>query len=151
MFRPEIKVLDCTVRDGGLMNKWQFDDAFVRKVYENLNMSGIDYMEIGYISSEKAFSRKEVGPWKFCAEADIRRVTGRYLEEQRGVEADDQAFRGGNLRGLLQLLELDVPGLDLPGHRYHEGHALRDRIVTDGAEALRDSDLAVLDHDARRL
>ncbi len=22
MFRPEIKVLDCTVRDGGLMNNW---------------------------------------------------------------------------------------------------------------------------------
>ena len=22
MFRPEIKVVDCTVRDGGLMNKW---------------------------------------------------------------------------------------------------------------------------------
>jgi len=75
MFRPEIKVLDCTVRDGGLMNKWQFDDNFVRKVYQNLNKSGIDYMEIGYISSEKAFSRDEMGPWKFCSEADIERVT----------------------------------------------------------------------------
>ena len=79
MFRPEIKVVDCTVRDGGLMNKWQFDDAFVRKVYENLNKAGIDYMEIGYISSEKAFSRDDVGPWKFCAEEDIQRVT-------RGIE-----------------------------------------------------------------
>lgn len=28
MYRPEIKVLDCTIRDGGLMNKWQFDDAY---------------------------------------------------------------------------------------------------------------------------
>ncbi len=74
MFRPEIKVVDCTVRDGGLMNKWQFDDEFVRHVYRSLNEARIDYMEIGYLSSEKAFSRKEVGPWKFCAEDDIQRV-----------------------------------------------------------------------------
>jgi len=76
MFRPEIKVIDCSVRDGGLMNKWQFDDNFVRKTYTALTEAGVDYMEIGYLSSESAFSRDEVGPWKFCAEADIRRIIG---------------------------------------------------------------------------
>jgi len=34
------------------------------------------HMEIGYLSSERAFSRAEVGPWKFCAEDDVQRVTG---------------------------------------------------------------------------
>ena len=76
MYRPGIKVIDCTVRDGGLMNKWQFDEAFVREVYDSLTEAGIDYMEIGYISSEKSFCRKEMGPWKFCAESDIRRIIG---------------------------------------------------------------------------
>ena len=76
MFRPEIKVIDCTVRDGGLMNKWQFDDDFVREVYHALTDAGVDYMEIGYLSSEKCFSRDEVGPWKFCAEADLQRIIG---------------------------------------------------------------------------
>ncbi len=76
MYRPEIKVIDCSVRDGGLMNKWQFDDAFVTKVYNALTEAGVDYMEIGYLSSESAFSRDEVGPWKFCAEADIKRIIG---------------------------------------------------------------------------
>jgi 4-hydroxy 2-oxovalerate aldolase len=57
MYRPEIKVIDCTVRDGGLMNKWQFDNKFVKNVYHSLSEAGIDYMEIGYISSESAFSR----------------------------------------------------------------------------------------------
>jgi 4-hydroxy 2-oxovalerate aldolase len=76
MFRPEIKVIDCTVRDGGLMNKWQFDDEFVRKTYEAICAARVDYMEIGYLSSESAFSRNEVGPWKFCAEDDIRRIIG---------------------------------------------------------------------------
>ncbi len=76
MYKKEIKVLDCTVRDGGLMNNWQFDDAFVRGVYEACVEAGVDYMEIGYISSEKAFSRDVVGPWKFCAQEDIRRIVG---------------------------------------------------------------------------
>lgn len=76
MFRPEIKVIDCTVRDGGLMNKWQFGDDFVRGVYEAISASGVDYMEIGYLSSAGAFSRTECGPWKFCFEEDLKRITG---------------------------------------------------------------------------
>ncbi len=76
MYRPEIKVIDCTVRDGGLMNKWQFSFDFVRQVYQSLSQAGVDYMEIGYLSSESAFDRKVVGPWRFCAEADLKKVIG---------------------------------------------------------------------------
>ncbi|MBN1951227.1 MAG: aldolase catalytic domain-containing protein [Bacteroidales bacterium] len=76
MYREEIKVLDCTIRDGGLMNKWQFPDEYVKAVYNACVESGVDYMEIGYKSSEKAFSRSEVGAWKFCDDKDIRKVIG---------------------------------------------------------------------------
>ena len=76
MYKSDIKVVDCTVRDGGLMNKWQFDDKFVKGVYDACVEAGVDYMEIGYISSEKAFNRNEVGPWKFCADNDLRRIMG---------------------------------------------------------------------------
>jgi 4-hydroxy 2-oxovalerate aldolase len=76
MYKENIKVMDCTVRDGGLMNKWQFSDEFVRGVYEKCVEAGIDYMEIGYKSSESAFSRDEVGPWKFCDDKDLKRVVG---------------------------------------------------------------------------
>ena len=41
MFRPVIKVIDCTVRDGGLMNKWKFADEFVRHVYQALTEAAI--------------------------------------------------------------------------------------------------------------
>jgi 4-hydroxy 2-oxovalerate aldolase len=76
MFRKEIKVMDCTVRDGGLMNNWQFDDEFVRAVYKACVAAKVDYMEIGYRSSEKSFSRDENGPWKFCDDKDLQRVVG---------------------------------------------------------------------------
>ena len=83
MYRPEIKVMDCTIRDGGLMNAWQFSDEFVRSVYLALSAAGVDYMEIGYKSSESAFSREENGPWKFCDEAALRRVVGDHQTEMK--------------------------------------------------------------------
>lgn len=76
MFKKEIKVLDCTVRDGGLMNKWQFSKEFVKSVYDSCVEANIDYMEIGYISSEDQFSRDEFGAWKFCSENDVREIVG---------------------------------------------------------------------------
>eukprot|EP01065_Artemidia_motanka_P027770 TRINITY_DN32978_c0_g1_i1.p1 TRINITY_DN32978_c0_g1~~TRINITY_DN32978_c0_g1_i1.p1 ORF type:complete len:752 (+),score=239.41 TRINITY_DN32978_c0_g1_i1:58-2256(+) len=76
-YRPGVKVVDCTIRDGGLMNKWQFSDDFVSSVYRACVDAGIDYMEIGYLTSEKYFSRSEVGAWRFCADADLRRIVGK--------------------------------------------------------------------------
>jgi len=76
MYRKEIKVLDCTIRDGGLMNKWQFSKEMVKAVYDGCVAAGVDYMEIGYKSSENQFSRNEYGAWKFCDENEIREIVG---------------------------------------------------------------------------
>ncbi len=74
MYRPQIKVLDCTVRDGGLINNHDFDERFVRTVYQGLSLAGVDYMEVGYKNSKKMFSEKEFGQWKFCDDEVIKRV-----------------------------------------------------------------------------
>lgn len=75
-YRPEIKILDCTIRDGGLMNDHLFNDDIVRAVYTTCVEAGIDYMEIGYKNSRRIFSPAENGAWKFCSEDDIRRIVG---------------------------------------------------------------------------
>jgi len=74
MYREKIKVLDCTIRDGGLINNHDFDRRFVREVYKALSASGIDYMEMGYKNSKELFSPKEYGLWKFCDDDEIRKV-----------------------------------------------------------------------------
>lgn len=74
MFREKIKVLDCTIRDGGLINSHAFDDKFVRRVYEALSAAGVDYMEIGYKNSKKLFSDKDYGKWKFCDDESILKI-----------------------------------------------------------------------------
>jgi 4-hydroxy 2-oxovalerate aldolase len=73
-YRPEIRVLDCTIRDGGLMNKHQFDDKVVKAVYDACVAGGIDYMEIGYRASRKGIVVGEFGDWKYTREEDIRRI-----------------------------------------------------------------------------
>ncbi len=75
-YRPEIKILDCTIRDGGLMNNHLFDDEIVKAVYLACVDAGVDYMEIGYINSKRIFSPAEHGAWKYCTEDDIRRIVG---------------------------------------------------------------------------
>ncbi|MBU3916478.1 aldolase catalytic domain-containing protein [bacterium] len=75
MFREQIKVFDCSIRDGGLINKHQFSFDFVRKVYKALSKAGIDYIELGYKNSRKLFSADEYGPWKFCDDDDLIKVT----------------------------------------------------------------------------
>jgi len=74
MFREKIKLLDCTIRDGGLVNNHDFDIRFVREVYKALSVAGVDYMEIGYKNSKRLFSPKEFGIWKFCDDEDIKKV-----------------------------------------------------------------------------
>ncbi|MBU4376622.1 MAG: aldolase catalytic domain-containing protein [Candidatus Omnitrophica bacterium] len=74
MFREKIKVLDCTVRDGGLINNHAFDHRFVKEVYKALSAAGVDYMEIGYKNSKKLFSPKEYGLWKFCDDEEINKI-----------------------------------------------------------------------------
>ena len=73
--RPEAKILDCTIRDGGLINDHQFDDGFVRAVWQACTLAGVDYMEIGYKASKKVFG-SDHGRWKYCDEDEIRRIVG---------------------------------------------------------------------------
>lgn len=74
MYRPQIKVLDCTIRDGGLINKHDFDPRFVREVFRAASEAGLDYMEIGYKNSKEMFSPDEFGAWKFCDDDTIWRT-----------------------------------------------------------------------------
>ena len=75
-YRPDIKVLDCTLRDGGLVNNFAFSDEFVRDLYLANIKAGVDYMEFGYKASKEIFDPDKFGKWKFCNEKDIRNIVG---------------------------------------------------------------------------
>ncbi|MFC2025029.1 aldolase catalytic domain-containing protein [Chloroflexota bacterium] len=70
-----LKILDCTIRDGGYVNNWQFDKKLVREVYRALSKAGVDIIEIGFHGTQKYFDREKYGTWRFSDEEDIREVT----------------------------------------------------------------------------
>ncbi len=73
---PDIKVMDCTLRDGGLVNNFAFTDEFVKDLYQANIKAGVDYMEFGYKASKEMFDPTKFGKWKFCNEEDIRAIVG---------------------------------------------------------------------------
>ncbi len=74
--RDDIRVVDATLRDGGLCNDFFFTDEFVNDLYHNNIKAGLDYMEFGYKASKDMFSPEKFGKWKFCSDDDIRKVVG---------------------------------------------------------------------------
>ncbi len=74
--RQDIRVVDATIRDGGLCNEFRFDDKFVKDLYAANVKAGVDYMEFGYKASREIFDEKDFGKWKFCKDEDIRKIVG---------------------------------------------------------------------------
>lgn len=75
-YRSDIKVVDATLRDGGLVNDFYFSDEFVKDLYAANQKAGVDYMEFGYKASKELFDVDKFGKWKFCNDDDIRAVVG---------------------------------------------------------------------------
>ena len=122
---PEFEILDCTIRDGGYINNWEFDTKLVREVYRALSKSGVEYVEIGFRGTEKHFDRKKYGLWRFTPEDQIREATDNIVGAKLALmadygkveiddfcDADDSvvdlvriAVHKDNLKGAISLLE----------------------------------------------
>ncbi len=74
--REDVRVLDATIRDGGLCNDFFFTDKFIEDLYHNNVKAGVDYMEFGYKADPDIFDEDKFGKWKFCKDEDIREVVG---------------------------------------------------------------------------
>ena len=75
-YRSDIRIVDATLRDGGLVNAFRFTDEFVKDLYQTNIKAGVDVMEFGYKASKEMFDVKDFGKWKFCDDEDIRAIVG---------------------------------------------------------------------------
>lgn len=53
----KIKILDCTLRDGGFVNDWNFGRDNINSIYQRLNESGVDFIELGFLNSGRKFDQ----------------------------------------------------------------------------------------------
>ena len=75
-YRPDVKVVDATLRDGGLVNSFRFSDEFVKDLYLSNVKAGVDYMEFGYRADKDMFDVDKFGPCKFCDDEYISSIVG---------------------------------------------------------------------------
>ncbi len=48
----EVKLLDCTLRDGGYVNNWHFGKNAIRDILFNLSKAGMDIIECGFLTDK---------------------------------------------------------------------------------------------------
>lgn len=55
MFAKKASLLDCTLRDGGYINDWEFGHSVITGTYKKLDASGVDYIEVGFLDDRRPF------------------------------------------------------------------------------------------------
>ena len=56
-YMGEIKLLDCTLRDGGYLNDWNFGSDSIVNIYERLVSSEMDIIEVGFLNENYEFDK----------------------------------------------------------------------------------------------
>lgn len=55
IYMKKIGLLDCTMRDGGYINDWNFGHATMMSIYKRLDESGVDFIEIGFLDDRRIY------------------------------------------------------------------------------------------------
>lgn len=131
--RRRIRVLDCTIRDGGICNDWHFPEDLVSRTAHALHSAGVDYMEIGYRSHEGDFDRQKVGPWRFCDEDLLRRVLPARSPMKVAVMVDVDRIAVEDIPARADSV-VDVVRIATYAHQLDEALRLKDRAQTMGYE-----------------
>jgi 4-hydroxy 2-oxovalerate aldolase len=69
-----VKLLDCTLRDGGYVNNWNFTDEQVTECYKACSEGGIEYMEIGFRNRKSASALQKYGATYFCTDEFVNKI-----------------------------------------------------------------------------
>ena len=72
----KISLLDCTIRDGGYLNNWEFTNKQVLDCYKAVTESGYEYFEIGFRTNKNLLTNK--GKWCYSTEDDINKIYQKY-------------------------------------------------------------------------
>lgn len=89
----KFNILDCTLRDGGYINQWLFTDTAISKIVNGLALSGIDFIEVGYLNNKMR--------GKNTTQFENTKAISRFLEKKRDciylAMADVDQFLAGDL------------------------------------------------------
>lgn len=87
-------LLDCTLRDGGYINKWNFRDEAIADMIDRLMDAGLDFIEVGYLKNDGA--EKDTTQFR-CISQISRYLPGRKRDCFLLAMADVQQYEPENL------------------------------------------------------
>ena len=67
----KIKLLDCTLRDGGYYNQWNFKKEVVKKYLNDLHKASIDIIELGFRFPQK---KPFYGPFAYTKDSFLKKI-----------------------------------------------------------------------------
>ncbi|WP_290794737.1 aldolase catalytic domain-containing protein [Flavihumibacter sp. UBA7668] len=92
-----MKLLDCTLRDGGYYTNWDFSDDLLQVYLRAMNESPIDYVEIGYRAKPEPGYQ---GRFYYCPDYLVNRIAS-ILKKQLVFIIDEKNCLPGDMEALL--------------------------------------------------
>lgn len=111
-----VKIIDCTLRDGGHLNKWNFDIDFAARVVTALAETNIHAIEVGYVSEPGSFP-PGTGLWRFSEEKNIRKIVPSEIQSKIAVMGDIGKV------GLKQFIPKDESVIDIVRLAFYPGQS----------------------------
>ena len=88
----KIKILDCTLRDGGYYTNWDFEKSVVEKYIDATNVLPVDYIEIGYRNKPQS---SYMGKYSYCPVFELQHIRQKSCKkisimlDEKDVECSD--------------------------------------------------------------
>ena len=67
----KLKFLDCTLRDGGYYNRWDFDEELINDYIKTMTLIGVDVVEIGFRGIKK---NSYLGPLAYSSDEYLKQL-----------------------------------------------------------------------------
>jgi len=126
-----VKLLDCTLRDGGYLNNWKFSHKLAKDVYRAVSDAGIDFFEIGFKGSKKFLDSNKFGLWRFSEDKDILSVKEDIQGAKICVMADFGKFDTNTLSAKCDT-EIDLVRVAVHKNKIAEALSLCEKIKDKG-------------------
>lgn len=106
-----VKILDCTIRDGGYYTNWDFDKSLVNQYIQSTNQLPLDYLEVGYRSIPM---KGYLGKYFYCPVyelEDLKTASNKKLViilNEKDIRVEHIADLLGPLKGLIDMVRIAI-------------------------------------------
>lgn len=106
-----MKILDCTLRDGGYYTDWDFDEKIVEAYIEAMNVLPIDYLEVGYRNNP---SDEYLGKFGYSPVSELKKIRERCTKKicvmlnEKSTSPDDAKTLLTPIKGLADMVRIAI-------------------------------------------